>query len=80
MVAIAVRAQTSTSSLDFSYLEQPDLPQARRDNRGSSPENSPLGRLLERAMCGVGPTRGISSTDLHGYAVRLLSWHTVVPQ
>ena len=80
VVAIAVRTQTSTSSLDFSYLEQPDLPQARRDSRGAPARNSPLGRLLERAMYGVGPTRGISSTDLHGYAVRLLSWHTVVPQ
>ena len=41
VVAIAVRTQTSTSSLDFSYLEQPDLPQARRDSRGARPGTLP---------------------------------------
>ena len=64
VVAIAVRAQTGTSYLDFSYLEQPELPQARRNSRGAPAMHSPLGRLLERAMYGAGPTRGLSSTRL----------------
>jgi len=76
VVAIAVRAQTSTSTSDFSYLEQPDLPQVRRDSHGEQARNSPLGQLLERAMYGAGTTRGTRSADLTDYAVRVLSWQT----
>ena len=64
VVAIAVRAQTSTSSLDFSYLEQPDLPPARRDNRGAPAGNSPLGRLLERAARRVLAPRVVSAAQI----------------
>jgi uncharacterized caspase-like protein len=78
VVAIAVRTQTGTGTIDFSYLQQPSLPQARRDGRGEQARHSPLGQLLERAMYGAGATRGTRSADLTNYAVRLLSWQTVV--
>jgi hypothetical protein len=76
VVAIAVRAQPSTSTSDFSYLEQPDLPQVRGDSRGAQARNSPLGQFLERAMYGVGTTRGTRSADLTDYAMRVVSWRT----
>jgi hypothetical protein len=76
VVAIAIKAQPGTSPLDFSYLEQPELSQVQSTTRGAQARQSPLGRLLEHALYGVGSTRGARDTDLSTYAVRVLSWQT----
>jgi len=73
LVAIAVRA--TRQRVDFSCLAQPTLPTTRAGPDAAM--ESPLGRLLERAMYGRGKTRGLKKTELRTHSVRLLSWLNV---
>ncbi len=74
VVAIAVAAD-GTVPVNFSYLEQPTL--TRERTRGSQAPQTPLARLLAHATYGVGSTRGLASTTVESYAVKVLGFNVV---
>ena len=80
-VAVAVRA-ADNQSVDFSQLAQPTLEKARgmdRTRGGPSGLDSPLGRLLQRAMFGQGATRGITPEMTDDYSIKVHSWR-IMPE
>lgn len=76
VVLIAVPRQEGRQAPDFSFLEQPTLPQARGNGEDNPGLNSPLGRLLKNAMYGKGGTRGLDSGDAAEAHLMLQSWRT----
>jgi Caspase domain/Domain of unknown function (DUF4384) len=70
---VAIAVQASSPPLSFAALEQDPLTQSRS---GSTVAASPLGRLLDRALDGVGATRSLRATELSTHSITLLSWRT----
>lgn len=80
VVMIAVKTQTEEQPVDFSFLAQPNLQQARlkappgQRMRGL---DSPLGLLLQNALYGEGNQRGLTRELVNDYCIRILSWTTL---
>lgn len=84
LVAIAVRAETGKSPVDFSFLAQKSADAAQRSittTRGSEARtsfDSPLGQLLRHAVYRSGTsTRGLTDSQLEQYDAKLVSWNVV---
>jgi hypothetical protein len=72
VVLIAVPA--AAPPISFAALEQDPLTRSRS---GPSPAlSTPLGKLLERALDGMGTTRSLGAQDISTYSITLLSWRT----
>jgi hypothetical protein len=77
VVAIGVVAQGAR--VDFRALEQPSLAAANDTRRGSTRgagPSTPLQRLLDRSLFGVGQTRGLTRSEARVCAIRMLTWRT----
>jgi len=80
LLLIAVRSDLSMRQpIDFSALCQPGLEPAAGTRGGDPAAESPLGRLLARAVTARGPTRGMDEASLGHYAMRVLSWRVAPP-
>jgi hypothetical protein len=79
VVVLAVKADIDQDGVDFTWLCQPTLEQARSELRGDSEQtiDSPLGRLLQTAAFAHGGTRGLRRDVSGDTAVRLLSFQTL---
>lgn len=74
IVLVAVPRKAGSQSPDFSFLEQPTLPRARGGGDDNPAIDSPLGKLLQRAMYGSGKTRGMDTGDAAQADLMLQSW------
>jgi hypothetical protein len=75
VVLIATSARGA--SMDFSFLAQSTLEQARGTARGGDALSSPLGQLLRSMQDHEGNTRGLDVPQVNDYTVRSLGWQTV---
>jgi hypothetical protein len=74
VVVIAVRSEGAP--IDFSWLEQPTIQQARSAldvKRGG--KRHPLDKLFQTAAYGEGHTRAMRRLDLQNYSIRSISWN-----
>jgi hypothetical protein len=64
--------------LDFTWLGQPSLEQARSSPSGTpNGLGSPLGKLFQNAMYAGGTTRGLKMADTDDVILRAVSWETI---
>jgi hypothetical protein len=77
VAVIAVRAEGEP--IDFTCLAQPTLERAagdaaRRGSGGKQAMDSPLGRVLQKALYAQGTARGLDTGDVDTSELRLISW------
>jgi hypothetical protein len=79
VAVIAVRA--SGEPVDFTCLAQPTLERAgeaaSRGKGGKQAMESPLGKVLQKALYARGKARGFDSEDMETSELRLLSWQVL---
>ncbi|MBS0201847.1 MAG: caspase family protein [Planctomycetes bacterium] len=74
LVVIGVKAEGTP--VDFSWLSQPALEQARAVDLGLETAN-PLGKLFQHALFGSGQTRGLKAANTGSVAVQAISWQSL---
>jgi hypothetical protein len=74
VVLIAMAARQAP--MDFSFLAQATLEQARGGSRSADAMASPLGQLLRSVQYQDGTTRGMDMPQMNDYVITSLTWQT----
>lgn len=75
VVMIAARGRGAIMA-DFSWLEQPALPDAISRGSNDTTLDTPLGRLFKYGMYGVGQRRGLAEEEAEDAVLKVRSWNT----